>query len=386
VDAVTLTPKALREAAEAKSGFSDYSSDSYMAALEPLLYSIEHEAKLNANGRQEMRDRIVNALANRLTVVAWEKDNPDLAAAPIVAPIFILGLPRTGSSILHETLAAAPGMRTPLIWELRDYSLVHQVTDAGSDSRIEEVNAAIARKNQLAPGYAAIHFEEAQIPMECLGLLVLDLVTTQFATIAYAPTYREFLIAHDARVTYQWHRRGLRYLQASSPGARWVLKAPMHSLYLGALLETYPDARIIQTHRNPVQSLGSLCSLYEVLRRAWSDDVPILEHSPGDVAYSAEVIQRTVHYRRDHASDEGRYCDVAFKRFMGEPAEALERIFAHCGQPFTNEARSAMLGYLENRPRDKYGKHTYTLEQFGLSQAGLEPMFADYTARFAEYL
>ena len=381
-----LTPTALREAAEAKSGCSDYSTDSYMAALEPLLYSIEHEMNLNANGRQEMRDRIVNALANRLTVVAWEKANPGLAAAPIKAPIVILGLPRTGSSILHETLASAPGMRTPLIWEVRDYSLVHQVSDAATDERIEEVNAAIARKNKLAPGYAAIHFEEAQIPMECLGLMVLDLVTTQFATVAHAPTYREFLVAHDARVTYQWHRRGLRYLQAANPGAQWVLKAPMHSLYLGPLVETYPDARIIQTHRDPVQSLGSLCSLYETLRRAWSDDVPIRDQAPGDVAYSAQVIQRAVDFRRDHYEDESRYCDVAFRDFIGNPDDTLRRIYAHCGLKYTDEARDTMLGYIENRPREKYGKHKYTLEQFGLSAEAIEPLFADYTTRFADYV
>ncbi len=376
----------LREAAERKAGFSDYGSDSYLAGLEVLLYSLEHEANLNANGWREMRERIVNALANRLTVVGWEKAHPDLAAAPIESPIVIIGLPRTGSSILHETLAAAPGMRTPLIWEVRDLSLVRPATDAQSDVGIRDANAAIARKNQLAPGYAAIHYEDAQIPMECLGLLVIDLVTVQFSTVLHAPTYREFILNHDARETYQWHRRALRLLQASNPGARWVLKAPMHSLFLGALLETYPDARVIQTHRDPVRSLGSLCSLTETLRRAWSDHVPIKEQSPGDVAYVGEVIQRAVDYRRDHAFDEARYCDVAFKDFMGDPATTLARIFTHCGMAFTAEARAATLGYLEQRPREKYGKHSYDLEQFGLSPEALTPQFADYSARFANYL
>jgi len=386
VNKVILTPAAIREAAEAKAGYNDYSSDSYMAALEPLLYSIEHEANLNANGLQEMRDRIVNALANRLTVVAWEKANPELAAAPIESPIIILGMPRTGSSILHETLASAPGMRTPLIWEVRDYSLVHDVNGAELDQRLDEVNAAIERKNKLAPGYAAIHYEDAQIPMECLGLMVLDLITTQFATIAYAPTYRAFLLSLDARSTYQWQRRGLRYLQASNPGARWVLKAPMHSLYLGALLETYPDARVIQTHRDPVRSLGSLCSLYETLRRAWSDDVPIKQQAPEDVAYSAAVMQSAVDYRRNHQDDDGRYCDVAFKNFMGDPDGTLKHIYAHCGLEYSDAARDAMLSYIENRPREKYGKHSYTLEQFGLSAEKVAAQFADYSSRFASYL
>lgn len=381
-----LTPEALREAAESKVGASDYGSDSYSAVLDALLDAIRREANLNETGFREIRDRVVAALANRLTVVAWEKANPEAAAAPIEAPIVILGLPRTGSSILHETLAAAPGMRTPLIWEVKDMSLVHDVTDASADDRIKEIEAAIERKNRLAPGYAAIHYENPLIPMECVALLVLDLVTVQFSTIAYTPSYREFLLGHDARVTYDWHRRGLRYLQAANPGKRWVLKAPMHSLYLEALLETYPDARLIQTHRDPVHSLGSLCSLYETLRAPFSDTVDMVEQAPNDVAYSAAVIQRAVDFRRDNPGEEGRFCDVAFRDFMGDPGTTLSRIFAHCGMEFDEEAREATLGYIENRPREKYGKHTYTLEQFGLSEDRVRPQFADYAQRFAEYL
>ena len=357
-----------------------------MAALEPLLDSISHEAKLNETGLREVQDRIVNALANRLTLVAWEKDNPEAAAAPIRSPIVILGLPRTGSSILHETLAAAPGMRTPLIWEVRDFSLAHQVSDASSDERIKEIEAAIERKKQLAPGYASIHYENPLIPMECVALTILDLVTVQFPTIAHAPAYRQFLLGHDARITYDWHRRALRYLQFGNPQVQWVLKAPMHSLYLDALLQTYPDARLIQTHRDPVRSLGSLCSLYETLRLPFADHVPIREQAPGDVAYTAEVIQRAVEYRGSHPEEEGRFRDVAFKDFISDPESTLAGIYEHCGLQFTEAVRDATLGYIEQRPREKYGKHTYTLEQFGLDPDRIRPLFADYSQRFAQYL
>jgi hypothetical protein len=377
-----LTPDALRAAAERKAGASDYGSDSYKATLEVLLHSIATEANLNETGLGEIRDRIVAALANRLTVVAWEKANPEAATAPVEAPIVILGLPRTGSSILHETLAAAPGMRTPLIWEVKEMSLVHEVTDADTDDRIKEIEAAIERKNRLAPGYAAIHYENPLIPMECVALLVLDLVTVQFSTIAYTPGYRQFLLHHDAHASYDWHRRGLRYLQAAKSGKRWVLKAPMHSLYLEALLDTYPDARLIQTHRDPVRSLGSLCSLHETLRSPFSDQVRMEEQAPDDIAYTAAVIQRAVDFRRDHPEQETRFHDVAFRNFISDPEATLSGIYAHCGMEFDDVARKATLDYIKNRPREKYGKHSYTLEQFGLSAGQIRPMFADYAQRF----
>lgn len=278
--------------------------------------------QLNEPGRAELRKRIVNALTNRLTLVAWEKANPGLAQASIEAPVVILGLPRAGSSILHETLAAAPGMRTPLIWQVQDFVLVHAVDDAASDVRIGAVEDEIARKNAAIPGYAAMHFENPFIPMECVALTIVDLVSTQFSTIAWAPTYRAFLLESDMRETYRWHRRALRFLQARrEPGSRWVLKAPMHSLYLDALLNCYPDAVLLQTHRNPQKVVGSFCNLCATLRRAWSEGGDEAAHAQADLAYAAQLVSRAVEFRNANPGLEPRFHDVAFKHFMAEPDE-----------------------------------------------------------------
>ena len=376
----------LRGAAAQQAGHDDFGSDSYMAGLTALLHSIEHEMQLNDRGRSELHTRIVNALANRLILVAWEKANPEAAAAPIEAPVVILGLPRTGSSILHETLAAAPGVRTPLIWEVQNFALVHAVKDAKSDRRIAAIEQAIARKNEVVRGYAAIHYEDPHIPMECVALTILDLVSTQFSTIAWAPTYRAFLLNHDMRETYRWHRRALRFLQARSPGKRWVLKAPMHSLYIGALLETYPDAVLLQTHREPVKVVGSFCNLCATLRRAWSGSGDEQAHAAHHAAYAAELVNRAVHYRRSHPQENLRFHDVAFKRFMAEPEATLADIFAHSDMDFTAELRDATLGYLDARPRDKHGRHSYDLAQYGLSPDQIRVLFADYLESCGDYL
>jgi hypothetical protein len=381
-----FTADAVRRAAEAKAGCDDYGCDSYMAGLEPLLWSLEHEAGFNALGRKEFHGRITAALANRLTVVAWEKANLELAAAPIAAPIVILGLGRTGSSILHETLAAAPGMRTPLIWQVRDFALVQHVRDSLADPRVQEIEAAITRKNEIVQGYAAIHHEDAHIPMECVALTILDLVSSQFATVAWAPTYRRFLTTTDARSAYRWHKRSLRYLQANTPGGRWVLKAPMHSLYIDAMIEAYPDALLVQTHRDPAEVIGSMCSLCETLRRPWSDRSDLSGDAAADTAFTAEGVRRAVRYRKDHPDVDARICDVAFRDFMGDPAGTLGRIYGKLGLDFTDAALDAMTGYLNNRPREKYGRHSYSLEQFGMTARDIAPLFAEYVDQYRDYL
>jgi hypothetical protein len=352
-----------------------------------LLHAIEHEMALNERGRAELRQRIVNALANRLTLVAWEQANPQAAAAPVEAPIIILGLPRTGSSILHETLAAAPDLRTPLIWQVQDFSLVHSVEDAASDYRIAAVEDAIARKNEAIPDYASIHYENPHIPMECVALTIVDLVSTQFSTIAWAPTYRTFLLEHDMRETYRWHRRALRFLQArGEKGKRWVLKAPMHSLYLDALIETYPDAVLVQTHREPAKVAGSFCSLCATLRRAWTEGTDEARNARADLAYAAELVRRAADYRRGKPELSGKFYDVAFKRFMAEPDETLAGIFTHCGMDYDEPAREAVLGYLAARPRDKHGTHNYDPAQFGLTSQAISAEFADYVSACGDYL
>lgn len=376
-----FSPERLCDAAARKAGHDDFGSESYMAALGPLLHSIEHEMALNERGRAELHKRIVNALANRLILVAWEKAHPALAAAPIEAPVVILGLPRTGSSILHETLAAAPDLRTPLIWQVQDFALVHSVGDAASDARIAAVEDEIARKNAAIPDYAAMHFENPFIPMECVALTLVDLVSTQFSTIAWAPTYRAFLLESDMAETYRWHRRALRFLQArKEPGARWVLKAPMHSLYLAALLDCYPDAVLLQTHRDPQKVVGSFCNLCATLRRAWSEGQDEASHAQADLSYAATLVSRAVDFRHAHPELGHRFHDVAFKRFMAEPDATLGAIFAHCGMDDTPEARAAMLGYLEARPRDKHGTHSYDPAQYGLTPDMIDTRFAGYAA------
>ncbi|MEL7481436.1 MAG: sulfotransferase [Pseudomonadota bacterium] len=383
-----FTPEGIRKAAERQTGYSDYGSDSYLAGLTVLCSALETESELNQMGRFVLHRQLVAALAGRLTVVAWEKANPKLANAPIAQPTFVIGLPRTGTTILYETLAADPAVRAPLTWECRDFALAHEIDpDDKDDPRLKRLARQMEQVDRLMPGFTAIHKFGPHIPTECIGLFLLDMSSEQFGAMAWMPSYREFMLNSDYETTYQWHKRGLRYLQATQPDKAWMLKSPLHSGYLPALLKTYPDATIVQTHRKPIQVIASVANLYRVSRGGWSDAVvDVKARALADAAYYAELIRRATAFRTSPEGQTQRIYDVAFEKFLGDPMAVIEDLHTFFEKPLTETAHAAMVDYLENRPRDKYGKHVYSAEDFGFSEDTTQALFSDYLETFRTYL
>lgn len=382
-----FTPAAICKAAEKIAGASDYGSDSFRPGLEKLCWSLENESALNQMGRLILHRQVANALAGRLTVVAWEKANPEAARAAIIAPLFIIGLPRTGTTILFETLAADPSLRAPLTWECRDYALAHAVKEpASEDPRVARLGKQMMQVDRLMPGFTAIHHFGPFIPTECIGLTLLDMASEQFAALAWMPSYRAFLLQNDFSSAYEWHKRGLRYLQSTQPEKSWILKTPMHTGYLKALIDTYPDAKFIHNHRDPFRVIASVANLYRVSRSGWSDHPNTADRARSDANYYLEFIRRAVAFRANDPQENTRFFDVAFDEFVADPMPVIERLHTHFERPLTDQGYKAMSTYLANRPREKFGKHHYSAHDFGFTQEEYNPLFADYVARFSEYI
>ncbi len=382
-----FTPESLCASAEKIAGANDYGSASYKPGLEALCWALENEAELNQMGRIVLHRQIANALAGRLTLVKWEKAHAEAAKAPIRTPLFVIGLPRTGTTILFETLAADPHLRAPLTWECRDYALAHTANDPPEeDPRLIKLSRQMAQVNKLMPGFTAIHHFGPFIPTECIGLTLLDMASEQFAALAWMPSYRAFLLENDFKSAYHWHKRGLRYLQFTQPSKSWVLKTPMHTGYLPSLIEAYPDAQFIHNHRDPMQVIASVANLYRVSRSGWSDAENTPERARSDAHYYLEFIRRAVAFRAQDGQEATRFFDVAFKDFVQDPLPLIEKLYEHFERPLSEEALDAMSHYLANRPREKYGKHLYSAAQFGFSEEEYGPLFADYIARFRTYL
>lgn len=387
VKAPDFSIPALERAAKKIAGADDFGSDSYLAGLEPLVYSLEHEAKLHQLGRFVLHRQIAGALASRLSIVAWEKANPEAAQAEIKSPMVIMGLPRTGTTILFEMLAADPQARAPLTWECRDFALAHAAAaDPENDPRIQKLGRQMSQVDRMMPGFTAIHHFGPFIPTECIGLTLLDIASEQLCALAWLPTYRKFLIESSFESAYHWHKRGLRYLQATQPDKNWVLKTPMHAGYMPAFLAEYPNAQMIHTHRDPLSTSASVASLYNVSRSGWSDHVDVDKFAPQDAAYYAEMTQRVTEFRADNPDKDKQFCDISFKKFMSDPMRQIQKIYTSFDRELSSEAFDAIDTYLKNRPQDKYGRHKYDPSDFGFTREGVDKEFEAYLARFGEYV
>ncbi|MGV3531469.1 MAG: sulfotransferase family protein, partial [Chthoniobacteraceae bacterium] len=363
--------------AKASCGLSDFGGEEFREPLRRLLDSCEKEAGLNSLGRMAVRHDVLQLLRNRLRITEARRVNPQIAERRIEQPLFITGLPRTGTTLLHNLLAQDPANRAPLTWE----AMFPSEADGTVVTRIGKARADIQWLHRLAPGFRAIHAVDAELPQECVALMSHAFLSDQFDIMYRLPGYVAWLEAQDLRPAYDWHRRLLQHLQGDS-SPHWVLKAPAHLQSLDALLECYPDARVVQTHREPTTVLASVASLTALLRSVFSEHVDRAEIGRELAAYWAGVLERFHLERQQH--DAGRFCDVPYATLRDDPMSAIRRLYAWLERELTPEAEARMRRFLAEHPRREHGAHRYSLGQFGLSQSEEERRFAVYWSRVTE--
>jgi hypothetical protein len=370
------------EAACRHTGLHDFGTIPFQESLQLLLHSCEHEAQLNICGRMAVRHDILRLLRNRLCLEDDWKRHPGIAAQGIDRPLFIAGLPRTGTSLLHGLLAQDPANRTRLSWEVMSPSPPPEREQYESDPRIAQVERRMRCIYWLAPEFKRIHEVGARLPQECVAITSHVFRSPQFATTFHVPSYEAWIDKADLRPAYQFHRRFLQHLQWRCSGQQWVLKSPAHLAGLDALLETYPDAGIIQTHRDPLVAIPSLASLRTVLHSAFSNAVDPLQIGLETTSYWAQVLIQVIQFRHAHPAAQSRFYDVHYHDLTRDPIGTVRRIYAHFGLPFTQTAEGRMRQYLAQHPRHQYGEHRYTMEQFGLKPAEEAERYRAYRDHF----
>ena len=363
-------------------GLSDFGDESFIPALEKLAVSLEREARLSQLGRIAVHGMLLDNLKLRLSLIEYRKQRPEIALQRITRPLFVLGLPRTGTTILYELLAQDPAHRAPSTWEVAQPIPPAQRASFYTDSRISEVEKSVKKMEFLAPGFQAIHAMGAELPQECVTLLAPHFISDQFGVSFYIPKYRHWTLEQDMTAAYQWHKQFLQHMQVDYMEQRWVLKTPPHLAYLDTLIKHYPDAAIVQTHRAPMEVLGSISSLSCTLHSAFSDDIDPVATGQAEADYFSEMLSLGMEQRAAMADEDSRIFDIQFNDIISDPIKVIENLYSHFGFDFSNRVREAMQDYLNNRPRDKHGEHRYTLEEFGLSQHQHGPMFADYCRKF----
>jgi hypothetical protein len=378
VDAPTLDADSLHKAAQRRAGADRYGVWDFAEPLERLLKAYHDEAALTTLGRITVREYLVSLLDNLLRMEAERAANTRIEQQHITAPVFIIGLPRTGTTHLHNMISADPANRVPLTWEVMYPAAAR--TDADVARARSQTEMRLAWADRLAPEFMRIHPIAADLPQECIAITAQVFMSIQFHTTHDVPSYQDWFEGAPQKLGFEFHHRFLQHLQAKSAGDRWVLKAPGHLFALAGLLERYPDARIIHTHRDPLRVMASMASHAAVLRRAFSDDTNPQKIAADWADRWARALD-TFLAVRDRAPA-GQFLDVNFEAIEREPLGIVERVYDFLGWPLTNAAREAMQSFLDANPKNKHGVHSYTLEQFGLSRTVEAARFRSYCERF----
>ena len=374
-----LDPVALRDKAQRQTGLSDFGGTTFHEPFEILLQSLRDEAQLNARGVFMLHRTMLRLLTNRLRTEQAFADNPALAETPIPRPLYVIGFPRTGTTLLHNLLACDPAARWMRLWEGLYPAPAPQSLE--EDPRIAEVEEWAAGFEKVAPRLAAAHKLDPRGPEECLWLIEHTFNDLIFELRAHVPTYSRWLAEHEADVDiHQYYRRQLQLLGAHCRGNHWVFKAPRHLPGLAGLLAVFPEARIVQTHRDPAAVLPSLCSLCEILRGAASDAVDKSAIGAHWQARLKAIFEQATAVRATAA--EGQILDIQYADLVADPIATVQHIYAHHGYEFTEPFESTMRQWLAANRQHKHGSHRYTLEEYGLSEAQVHEDFSEYTKEF----
>jgi hypothetical protein len=370
-----LASQALMDAAAKRTGLSDFGDEGFRTGLDVLTRSLEEEARLTFLGRVAARSRLTSLLEQRLQLVAAR---PRYDGEQVSRPVFVLGLPRTGTTVLYGMLAANPALRSPASWEVSRPFPAPTGTDP---ERVRASQKDLDGFRRLAPGIDQIHPMGPDLPQECLALQAPSFSSYEFVTTFPVPAYWDWLRAQDMAPAYAFERQFLQHLQSGGQrGEHWVLKTPCHLMWLDALLEVFPDALLVHTHRDPTTVLASVSSLMSTIRSAVSDHVDPVAVGREQLDAWTWGMDRVMAVRDRLPAD--RVVDVRFEDTVAHPVETVEKVYAHLGLDYTPEVAEGVRAYLAANPRDKHGTHTYTLEEFGLDHDEVATAFAAYNERF----
>lgn len=374
----TMRPEALIRAAGARP------SAPAVAGLEQFLASVQAESELTLFGRLALRWDLIRLLRNAQLIEDAHAANPALSEVPIRAPLFILGLPRSGTSFLHDLMARDPYSQVPRNWQMIYPAPRPADFSPAGDKRVRVVDKQLDLFNGLAPGFRALHPIYAESPQECSEITAHVFLSLRFDSTHRVPAYFNWLEAYGHDEAFFFHKKFLQFLQNGRP-ERWVLKCPDHTFTLDAILRVYPDARFVILHRDPIAVLGSVAHLTQVLRQPFLRNI-----DAGEIG--AQVSSRWIQganllLQFDQREDvpESRKFHMQYEEFTAAPLASIQRIYDYFNEELTSTAAQAMEGQIKAKPRGGYGRHApYRLEAFKLSAASLQSGFLPYVQQYCQ--
>ncbi|GAA1481222.1 sulfotransferase [Gordonia sinesedis] len=365
----------LHESAIRATGLDDFGDDDYVEPLRILLDSYAHEAGLTAVGSKMFRYFLKGALVARLLSEAGWRNHPESADVEIARPVFVTGLPRTGTTALHRLLSADPAHQGLEQW-LAECPQPRPPRDTWATNPVYRgIADGLAQHRGANPEFMGLHYVAADEVEECWQLLRQSLMSVSYESLAHIPAYSGWLAIQDCSGAYRRHRRNLQLIGLNDPGRRWVLKNPSHLFALDALLETYPDALIVQTHRAPETIVASVCSLADHATHGWSTTFTGDTIGTDQLGLWSRGLREFTQARARH--DPAQFVDVDFADLRADPIGTVERIYDALGTEMSSAAREAVRSLdAESRTGDRQPRHTYRLADYGLTEQRVREAFA----------
>lgn len=384
-----LDSSRLLEQAVEKTGLSEWGQDkTFEIGLSKLCESIE-VMDCGPVLREDFEAQAIALLSTRLHLVNDEIQNPEILKGKIERPIVVCGLPRTGTTWLYELLALDPVARAPLDWEVQSPWPAPEAATYDTDRRIAQAQAGYDALLAAAPELATMHHFDSKLPQECNAITPLHFASSNFWSAYGVPDYTKWITFGKPKGVMNTHRRVLQQLQWKGPKGRWTLKSPPYLLMLEDLLEAYPDACLIQTHREPAKMVASLSSFIRALRRVRYSHLDELM-DPKEIARSVlmhfgEALECGTRSRKNSTIDRS-FVDIAYRDLVSKPIEAVQSIYEKFNLPFTSEYENILVKFVSADRSTGHGKHIYDPKQFGIEELDLPNQFGEYRARFGDML
>jgi hypothetical protein len=381
-DLVPLESAELIATAQRISGFSDFGSDEWREPFEVLIKSINEEADLNLFGRLMTRNDILSWLQARLGIEAAYREHPEIENEVIDAPVFVTGLPRSGTSILFEILAQDPQFGSVRNWEMMFPYPPPERATYETDPRIERCENLVTQWYRVTPTYRAMHEMGANIPNECILAQACTFRTEYFTALFQVPSYYQYLVQSDITPAYRYYKRMLKMLQWKNPRRHWLLKAPSHLGYLPVIFDVFPDARVILTHRDPIKAFASntaLLGTFYWMRSDKSFDASAFENLLTHEAVAARLNQ-VIDWSEGGSIPTERISNFQYTTMIEQPIDGIRELYRQAGMSLSPEAEQRMRAYIAAKPQGKFGKHQYELgEQQQIARARLHfQKYQDY--------
>ena len=375
---VTFVAAELIKEAQQQTGFDEFGEPSIHEGLEVLLETYDRNV-LDPDGRKRCRERVVMQLATRLKCENAFRTISEIDQQDIVAPIFVTGLPRSGTSALLNLLVAAPENRGVLQWECQFPDPWPDTKPGEEDFRYPYLVKAL--DDTRNSDFSKIHYVDADTPEECVLLHAYAFNGVQLGFEIMLEPYRSWLLAQNLVPLYRYQKRQMQMLNWRNPGEQWMLKAPAHMWAVDAILDVFPDARFIWCHREPVAVTASINSMNRAVMGMYAGNHDHMNKNAighSVMEWYAMSLEKGLSERERH--DPSLFVDTSQSEFVSHPMGVVEKVYSAFEMELTQEARVAMQAHIDNNPKGKHGKHEYDVAEYGLTREIIEQRFAFYTS------